>query len=92
MLVLDEDETRQVLNIRPALVDNDSDGLTDAEEVELGSDPYSADTDGDGLPDLTEVNAGTNPPKLIATAMASVMQKTSFQLTAVKLSIATTTG
>ena len=63
LLVLDEDETRQVLNIRPALVDNDSDGLTDAEEVELGSDPYSADTDGDGLPDLTELNAGTNPAR-----------------------------
>ncbi|WP_228559412.1 MULTISPECIES: Ig-like domain-containing protein [Myxococcus] len=43
-------------------VDTDGDGLTDAEEVVLGTDPTNPDTDGDGLPDGIEVNtAGTDP-------------------------------
>ncbi|QDE70500.1 cell envelope biogenesis protein OmpA [Myxococcus xanthus] len=43
-------------------VDTDGDGLTDAEEVVLGTDPENPDTDGDGLPDGIEVNvAGTDP-------------------------------
>ncbi|MFY1830716.1 cell envelope biogenesis protein OmpA, partial [Myxococcus fulvus] len=42
--------------------DSDGDGLTDAEEVALGTDPNNADTDGDGLPDGIEVKvAGTDP-------------------------------
>ncbi len=42
--------------------DNDGDGLTNAEEDELGTDPDLADTDGDGLDDFTEVNeTGTDP-------------------------------
>lgn len=31
--------------------DNDGDGLSDAEEVALGTDPFDPDTDGDGLAD-----------------------------------------
>lgn len=43
-------------------VDSDSDGLTDAEETELGTNPESEDTDSDGLTDLEEVrNYGTDP-------------------------------
>ena len=42
--------------------DNDGDGLTNAEEDELGTDPDLADTDGDGIDDFTEVNeTGTDP-------------------------------
>ncbi|WP_408890221.1 Ig-like domain-containing protein [Myxococcus faecalis] len=42
--------------------DSDGDGLTDAEELALGTDPNHADTDGDGLPDGIEVKvAGTDP-------------------------------
>ena len=42
--------------------DPDGDGLTNAEEAELGTDPNNADTDGDGLDDYTEVNeTGTDP-------------------------------
>lgn len=41
--------------------DGDHDGLTDAEEVELGTNPAKADTDGDGYSDGTEVEEGTNP-------------------------------
>lgn len=41
--------------------DTDHDGLTDAQEAELGTDPAKADTDGDGYSDRTEVEEGTNP-------------------------------
>ncbi len=42
--------------------DSDNDGLTNSEEVNLGTDPAVADTDGDGLSDGDEVNTyGTNP-------------------------------
>jgi OOP family OmpA-OmpF porin len=42
--------------------DSDGDGLTDDEELELGTDPYDPDTDSDGLSDGEEVNTyETNP-------------------------------
>jgi len=42
--------------------DIDGDGLTNAEELRLGTNPYNADTDGDGLSDFEEVKIyGTNP-------------------------------
>ncbi len=43
--------------------DADCDGLTDAEELNMGTDPYDPDTDGDGLPDGLELGktaANTN--------------------------------
>jgi hypothetical protein len=42
-------------------VDSDGDGLTDLEELAIGTDPTDSDTDDDGLTDLEEVNAGTDP-------------------------------
>ncbi len=43
-------------------VDTDGDGLTDAQEADLGTDPNNPDTDGDGLTDGDEVNVyGTDP-------------------------------
>lgn len=43
-------------------VDSDNDGLTDAEEIELGTDPDNPDSDGDGIKDGEEVNqTGTDP-------------------------------
>lgn len=48
--------------IEPEPVDTDADGLTDDEEIVLGTDPTIADTDGDGLTDGEEVNTyGTDP-------------------------------
>lgn len=42
--------------------DSDGDGLTDAEELALGTDPNNPDTDGDGLTDFEEVRVyGTDP-------------------------------
>jgi uncharacterized delta-60 repeat protein len=38
-----------------AIVDSDGDGITDDEELELGTDPTNPDTDGDGIPDGQDV-------------------------------------
>jgi hypothetical protein len=42
-------------------VDSDGDGLTDEQEMLLGTDPFNADTDGDGFPDGLEVALGSDP-------------------------------
>jgi len=56
----DEEENSLGTNIR--LVDSDSDGLSDWEEVSVfGTDPLSQDTDGDGYSDGEEVQNGYNP-------------------------------
>ncbi len=41
--------------------DSDLDGLSDLEEMELGTNPKDVDTDRDGIGDGDEVNAGMNP-------------------------------
>jgi hypothetical protein len=42
-------------------LDSDGDGLTDEEELALGTDPFNPDTDGDGVSDYLEVIFGTDP-------------------------------
>jgi hypothetical protein len=65
--VVDEANPNAILNViyTPAVapddVDSDEDGLSDAQEVELGTDPANPDTDEDGLFDAAEVAAGTDP-------------------------------
>ncbi|MCY1043439.1 Ig-like domain-containing protein [Corallococcus sp. bb12-1] len=44
------------------LVDTDGDGLPDAEEALIGTDPTNPDTDGDGIPDGVEVKVGGTDP------------------------------
>ena len=39
--------------------DTDNDGLTNAKELDLGTDPDDSDTDNDGLLDGVETNTGT---------------------------------
>jgi gliding motility-associated-like protein len=41
--------------------DQDGDGLTNAQEAVLGTNPTNPDTDGDGIPDGVEVANGSNP-------------------------------
>ena len=42
-------------------IDTDLDGLTDDNEIVLGTDPFLADTDGDELDDYDEIVLGTDP-------------------------------
>ncbi|HFU4026046.1 TPA: calcium-binding protein [Streptococcus suis] len=41
--------------------DSDQDGLTDAQELALGTNPHSIDSDGDGRSDLDELQSGHSP-------------------------------
>ena len=41
--------------------DRDGDGLANASEADLGTDPDAADSDGDGASDFTEVRFASNP-------------------------------
>jgi YD repeat-containing protein len=50
-----------VVSASAASKDSDGDGLSDAQEVSLGTDPFSADTDGDGYGDGAEVASGADP-------------------------------
>ena len=43
-------------------LDSDGDGLTDEEELKLGTDPHNPDTDGDGLTDGEEVKVYKTDP------------------------------
>jgi hypothetical protein len=52
------------LNIKYGLLDSDGDGLTDAEERALGTDPFNADTNGDGIKDGESVALGIDPVSL----------------------------
>jgi large repetitive protein len=47
-------------NVGPT--DSDNDGLTDAQEATLGTDPFNPDTDGDGTADGVEVGANPAAP------------------------------
>jgi hypothetical protein len=66
--VVDEANPNAILSViytpaapPPVDPDSDGDGLSDAQEAELGTDPANPDTDEDGLFDGDEVAVGTNP-------------------------------
>lgn len=52
-------QTQIVTNLEK---DSDGDGLTDIEELKLGTNPYSADTDSDGLTDWAEIKIYKTDP------------------------------
>ena len=51
--------------------DTDGDGLTDNEEVALGTNPTDPDSDGDGYWDGFELNAGASPSESTSTPIAT---------------------
>lgn len=54
--------TNDIIIIDEATLDDDFDGLTNLEEIELGTNPYESDTDNDGVFDQDEVEVyRTNP-------------------------------
>ena len=46
-----------------ALLDSDEDGLSDWDEIRIGTDPLNPDTDGDGYLDGIEIKLGFDPKK-----------------------------
>lgn len=48
-------------SISGTMADPDGDGLTNAQEEALGTNPRSPDTDGDKVPDFNETQAGSDP-------------------------------
>ena len=66
-VTLDDGSTSQAsvtLSIRAVdlNLDTDKDGLTDSDELMLGTDPKKADTDGDGIDDKTEIGSNLSKP------------------------------
>ncbi|WP_165216815.1 YPDG domain-containing protein [Schaalia sp. ZJ1691] len=59
----DPDATDPKTNPNSSDADTDGDGLNDAEEKKLGTDPNNPDTDGDGVNDGDEVSGEKNPFK-----------------------------
>lgn len=55
------------ITILEGALDPDGDGLTNAQEALIGTDPFRADTDGDGFSDGVEVTGGSNPLDSLST-------------------------
>jgi len=68
ILDIDWDFTPETLPKEYYDLDFDGDGLTNGEEILLGTDMYKVDTDGDGLSDYDEVHIYKSDPLKISTA------------------------
>jgi hypothetical protein len=60
LIMAEEASFLDVSNWEP-VVDSDGDGLSDEEELVLGTDPYKTDTNDNGYPDLLEILNNYNP-------------------------------
>ncbi len=74
MEIMESDEDEMV-KMQPG-TDTDADGLTNSEELLLGSDPNVVDSDADGFEDGSEVENGYDPALANATLAVSDAMKT----------------
>ena len=56
------------------LCDQDGDGLNDAVEILIGTNPGDVDSDGDGETDMEETISGSSPQDVNETAMTLALQ------------------
>ncbi|SDJ59818.1 PBECR4 domain-containing protein [Streptococcus gallolyticus] len=63
-LMVERKQFEEVEALKARTKDSDGDGLTDDEEIALGTNPYSPDTDGDGVIDSIERGSGTDATNL----------------------------
>jgi hypothetical protein len=61
------DSVESYFGMRKTSLDRDADGLTDAEEYALGTDPLDDDSDADGLTDFDEVRTHGSDPLVVDT-------------------------
>lgn len=61
--IVKEKEELKIEKIQPIIKDSDEDGLSDEEEIRIGTDSYNPDSDQDGFLDGEEYFAGYDPLK-----------------------------
>jgi hypothetical protein len=62
-------------------IDSDGDGISDANELTMGTDPQRRDSDGDGSSDRDELIAGTNPTSALDSLRIDNILRTAGQTT-----------
>jgi hypothetical protein len=61
VVAVNQDGTESFFSTAVLNNDRDHDGLTDVQEIKVGTNPDKADTDGDGYTDGQEYLGGSNP-------------------------------
>ncbi len=76
-----------LFNSSDALIDSDSDGLTNLQEYKLGTNPRKKDTDNDGADDAKEAKAGSDPKDPKSKPKGSFVAKATLFLVVITLMI-----
>src|SRR5207245_3076852 len=72
--------------------DTDGDGLSDGQEVSVGTNPLLRDTDGDGLDDRVEILSGTDPLDAASCSLALALQAVEIRPLSFALTVDTIIG
>jgi hypothetical protein len=68
----------RVLGISGTATDSDGDGLSDAFEAQIGTDPFNPDTDGDGVSDGVEYSYGSDPRNAASKPAFTILPRAEF--------------